>query len=695
MNDQALRDLLASLSLEEKAGQLAQIPLTVCTGSMSDPTGPLMELHLTPEQVPLCGSLICVEPGNAEVFARVIREMTDKHPHHIPPVLMRDMIHGTRTIFPIPLAMGCTFDEQLAERMARVTAAESAPTGVHATFAPMVDVVRDPRWGRVMESPGEAPALCAAMGAAMVRGFRGEGLDKPGTQATCVKHYAAYGLCEAGQEYSPIDVSRAELYNVYLPPFRAALDAGCDMVMSSFEAVDRIPCVCNRWLLRDVLRDWWGSDAMTISDYADVGQLLFHGLCDELKDAAALCLEAGMDMDMMSAAYNRFLPDLVREGRVSEALLDEACLRVLQLKNRLGLFEDPLRGASPEAQAEALARSEHREAALQAALRSCVLLKNEGVLPLKSGVRLALVGDHADERNLLGGWAGDGVPAETECLREALSRDERIVLTSPEEAEVILYAVGEPAAETGEASSKAHPCLTDAQMAEWRRLHALGKPVVAVVFAGRPLMMADALPLCEAMLYAWFPGSMGAEAIRRLIMGDASPSGHLSMTMPRCVGQIPIHHDRLTTARPQSEQRFTNRYLDVPSTPLFPFGFGLSYTDFALEDAALSAPVLRPDGEAAVEVTLRNTGACHGETVVQLYARMKQGSILRPERQLIGWKRVALDAGESLRVSLPVTQDMLALYDARRTLLPPRGDCLLAVGTDSTAPWSLTLRCDA
>lgn len=681
MRNQELLQLLCEMTLEEKAGQLSQIPLSVCSGGLAEPTGPMQEYHLTPEQTALCGSLICDQDPDAAAYARIVREMTEKHPHHIPPILMRDVIHGCRTVFPIPLALGCTFDEGLAEEMGRVSAVESYASGYHATFAPMVDVVRDPRWGRVMESVGESSALCGALGAAMVRGFRGDGLDKPDTMAACAKHYAAYGLCQAGQDYAPVDVGRAEMYNVYLPPFKAALDAGCDMVMPAFVMIDRIPCVCNAWLLKDVLRDRWHSDAMVISDFGDVGQILHHGMADDLKEAAELCLNGGTDMDMMSFAYLNSIPALVEEGKVSLADVDAACLRVLQLKNKLGLFEQPVKNDDPALQEAAYRIPAHKEAALAAALRSCVLMKNEGALPIKAGTKVALVGDHADNRGLLGAWSLDGKTEETETLLEAFRRDGRIQLVPVEEADVILYAAGENQDEIGEGCGKAYPQLTDAQMDELRTLHATGKPVVMLLTCGKPLMLTDVLPCCEALLNIWFPGTMGAEAVRQLVMGDVSPSGHLSMTFPRCVGQIPIHHDKFTTARLYNGGApYSKRYVDEEITPLFPFGFGLSYTSFALADASVSADVLTEDAPVLARVNITNTGDCTGETVVQLYARVKHAHFVRAEKSLIAWKRVSLAPGESKTIELPVTADMLRLYDHNGAAFPLAGQCKLMFG---------------
>ena len=692
MQQHELISLLSQMTLEEKAGQLSQIPLSVCAGGLAEPTGPMMEYHLTPEQTALCGSLICDQDPDAAAYARIVREMTEKHPHHIPPVLMRDVIHGCRTVFPIPLALGCTFDDALAEEMGRVSAAEAAASGYHATFAPMADVVRDPRWGRVMESVGESAALCSAMSAAMVRGFRGDGPDKPDGIAACAKHFAAYGLCQAGQDYSPVDVGRAEMYNVYLPPFKAALDAGCEMVMPAFIMVDRVPCVCNDWLLREVLRDRWHSDAMVISDYGDVGQLRHHGLADDLAEAAELALKGGTDMDMMSFAYLNSIPALVREGKLSVAAVDAACLRVLELKNKLGLFENPVKNDDPAVQTAAYANPAHREAALQSALRACVLMKNEGVLPLKPGTKAALVGDHADNRGLLGAWSLDGKTEETETLMAAFRRDGRVQLVSPEEAEVILYAAGENQEDVGEGCSKAFPMLTEAQMAELRALHATGKPVVLLLTCGRPLILTDVLPQVDALLNIWFPGTMGAEAVRRLVMGDANPSGHLSMTFPRSVGQIPIHHDKQTTGRPYANSApFTQRYVDEQVTPLFPFGFGLSYTSFALADAAVSAPEMTD--EVTARVTVTNTGDAAGETVVQLYARVKHMGITRAEKSLIAWRRVALAPGESKVVELPVTRAMLTLYDQAGRAVPMAGPCKLMFGLNSAELSAVTEVC--
>lgn len=691
MTEQALLELLHSMSLEEKAGQVSQIPLSACVDGIGEPTGPMMQFNLTPEQVVLTGSLICDRPSDTEENARVIREMTEAHPHHIPPVLMRDIIHGFRTVFPIPLAMGSTFDEAGAEEMCRISAKEGWHMNIHCSFAPMVDVVRDPRWGRCMESPGESSVLCGAMGAAMVRGFRGNGVQNPETLATCVKHYAAYGLCQAGMDYAPSDCSRTEMYNVYLPPFKATLDAGCDMVMPSFIGVDRVPCVCNSWLLKDILRDRWGSDAMVISDYADIYQLTIHEIAEDLEEAAEMAINAGLDMDMMSFAYMK-LPELIRAGKVSEEALDQAVLRVLQLKNKLGLFENPVRNDNAGLTQQVMYEPAHRQAALKAAQNSMILLKNDGILPLKAGMKVALAGDMADSRKILGGWAFDGINAETETPLEAFRRESRVELCQPEDADVILFFSGEDEFETGEGGSKTRPWLNTEQMAQLDKLCGLGKPVVAVLFMGRAMILTEVAEKVNGLLNAWFPGTMGAEAIRSILMGDVSPSGRAAMTFPKSLGQVPIHHDKLTACRKNEPwNKYSNRYVDEQNEPLYPFGFGLSYTEFTVDQIQASEQILTGESPVTVSARVTNTGSMASDTVVQLYARVPHSPIIRSVRNLIGWKRITLQPGESSMVFLQVSADMLTVYDVEGKAILPKGKVLLAVGFDSAQEFNLQI----
>ena len=684
MTQPDLKQLLSSMTTQEKALQLCQIDISVFLSDAAAETGPMAACNLPPEKLMEVGSILCGGNVNAAEVAKLQEQIIERSPHHIPLVIMSDVIHGMRTIFPIPLALACTFDPDVTETMAQVSAAEAAASGIHATFAPMADVARDPRWGRCMESAGEAPLLNADMAAAAVRGFRGKSIAARDTLASCVKHFAAYGLVEAGREYAPVDVSHTELFNTYFPPFRAALNAGCDLLMPAFTPVDREPAVMNRWLMHTVLREEWGFDGVVISDWAAPAEMIAHGVAKDKRQAAALCMDAALDMDMMGMVYMGALTSLVDDGAVSMDALDRAVMRVLQLKNKLGLFETPCKNTSAKRQEATCTDPEHRQAALDAAVKSCVLLQNDGVLPLTHGHKIALAGDMADTSALIGGWAAGGRADETPSLRDAFPE-----ACAPEDADIILFAAGEPQDETGEAASKVSPSLTGEQMAELKRLHALGKPIVLLLFCGRPFILTDALPFCSAALVCWFPGSEGAQAIRILLMGDRNPSGHLSMSFPRSVGQIPIHHDSLTTARPklpESDARYVSWYTDSPNTPLFPFGFGLSYTSFSISNPVLSAPEWKPGDTLEIACDVQNTGDRYGETVVQLYLTCEYSPRMHPLRTLAGYRRVGLSPGETRQVALPVTDEALRTFDSQGHAEIPKSRWLVALGEDSTAP---------
>ena len=693
MTNEALLALLHDLSLDEKIAQLCQIDMSTFLADAGSPTGPMLEFNLTREQIVSAGSLICGANADADKFAEIHETIRRESKHGIPPLIMSDVIHGMRTTFPIPLALGSSFDEATAEEMARVSAQEASACGVHVTFSPMLDVCRDPRWGRCMESPGEAPALCGAMGAAMVRGYRGKDLKDKGTMATCAKHYAGYAACEAGRDYAPVDISRTEMYNTYLPPFKETLDAGCDLLMPAFTPMDRVPAAANRWLMKDILRERWGWDGVAITDWSSVGELYMHHMATDAKDASVRCFKAGTDMDMMSFAFFSGLKEAVEDGTVSMAEIDASVLRVLELKNKLGLFEDPNHGANGKEQMAMRGRKEHREAALRAALKSCVLLKNDGVLPLNEDVNVCLAGDHADTHRLLGSWQADGREEETPSLRVRFTEDARIRLVDVDKADVIIYAVGEDQDDVGESASKLNPALTLEQKAELEKLLATGKPVVMVLFCGRPLMIEEEAARCNAVLNAWFPGSEGAMAIKQLLMGDVNPSGHLSMTFPKCVGQIPIHHDQLSTGRPTEPEngRFISVYRDGSNKPLYPFGYGLSYTTFAFSKAAVSSDEMSASTPVTFTVKVANTGKVAGETVVQLYYRGKRVEIMAPLRTLKAWKRISLQPGEETEVSFTVSKEDLRMWDYDGMPVEAAGVYDFFIGESSMAELSASI----
>ena len=436
MTTEELRALIRDMSLQEKIAQVSQIGMESFFANSTEPTGPMRKFHLSREQMLQAGSLIGAF-GIDEQQQQEIRRLVGETKHRIPPLIMCDVIHGMRSIFPIPLGMGASFSEKNTEIMARTSAEEATARGIHVTFAPMADVVRDPRWGRCMESFGESPALCGRMSAAAVRGFHGPDESAPDGLASCVKHFAAYGLVEAGQDYGHVDVSRVEMYNTYLPPFKAALDAGCDMLMPAFTPVDRVPATANRWLIGQVLRQQWAWDGMIITDWGSIDMMLVQAFAESMEEAVEQAFNNTVDMDMMSYAYFSCLEKLIREGKVREEKLDASVLRILELKNRLGLMDDS-RQPQPAPTAEQV--SENRRKTLQAALQSCVLMKNDGVLPLKPGVHLALAGSHADEHGLLGGWHTDGRNEETPSLLDAFRAEKNVTLCKPEEADVILFA---------------------------------------------------------------------------------------------------------------------------------------------------------------------------------------------------------------------------------------------------------------
>ncbi len=690
MTNEALQKLLSSMTLEEKVGQLVQCNAGQFIQNTMGITGPDGELLPAEELNRVMGSVLTFEN------AAQAKALQDQHMaadrNRIPLLLMLDVIHGLRTTYPIPLAMGCGFDDDLTAECADMARKESAACGVHVTFNPMVDTARDPRWGRILETYSEEPLINGRMGAAIVRTTQGENLADPENVACCVKHYAAYGAPEAGRDYNAVEVSERMLRETYLPAYRDCLEAGARLIMPSFNSLNGIPSVANKWLMNRVLREEWGFDGVVISDYSAVAELVNHGIAADMKDATRLAMEAGCDIDMVDNIYFRCLADLVREGTVPEAVVDAAVMRVLQLKNELGLFENPYHGANEEKEKELYLCPDHREIARRAAEETAVLLKNEGVLPLGRDLkRVALIGPFAEEIHLNGFWSRPGAEKDTVMIPEgirALMPDLELVIEKGCGAEIgdtdtsgidravaaaagceaVILTLGEPENDSGEGRSRADLTLPGPQIALARRVIAANPRTAVVLFNGRPLVLTELAEIAPAMLEMWYPGTEAGNALARLLWGEANPCGKLSAGIPRTTGQVPVPYNRTNTGRPKPEPDsrafpFTSCYLDTPNLPLYSFGYGLSYTTFAYESLTLDRNTMTVDTPLQVTVTLRNKGERRGKETVQLYLRDPVASVVRPVQQLIDYRKVELAPGEKTEVTFTVKEKQLRFVD--------------------------------
>lgn len=695
-------ELVERMTLDEKIGQLVQ---QRGGGAVTGPD----KTELSVERLVRegrCGSVFNIK--SFEETERLQRIAVEESRPGIPLLIGADVIHGFRTIFPINLAVAASWDPAAAESLARVSAREASAMGIHWTFSPMCDVSRDPRWGRVSEGAGEDPYLGARVAEAMVRGYQGD-LSDPSSVLACVKHFAAYGAPQAGREYHAVDMSERVFRDSYLPPYRAALDAGAATVMTSFNDLDGVPATANRWLMRNLLRDELGFGGFVVTDYGTIGELKAHGVAGDDAQAAELALRAGVNMDMMSAAYLFHAAELVREGRIPESLIDSLCCEVLAVKFRLGLFDDPFRYQAKERE-KCYYALEHLDAARRVARSSMVLLENRGgVLPLKKGSRIALVGPFADSRwDLIGSWvhfaeAGrtstflDGLRARFGADRvtyargcdphKALEGGISEAVAAAAKSDVVLVALGLKAGESGEAASLASLALPDAQRDLLESLKQTGKPIVVLLVTGRPMELAREAELADALLLTWYPGTMAGEALADVVSGDYNPSGRLPMTFPRTVGQIPIHYDMKSTGRPADESgkpnKYTSRYLDVPNSPQYCFGYGLSYTTFGYSDLRVLTPETAVGGEVRVSVRVTNTGGRDGEEVVQLYVRDLLSGVTRPVRELKGFRKVMLRAGESREVTFTLTPDDLSFWRLDKKWGQEPGDYHVWVGHDS------------
>lgn len=702
---QRVEALLRQMTLDEKVGQLNQLSgKDFSTGPGSDKVRDI-ERDIREGRI---GSMLNIR-GAAET--RRVQALALQSRLHIPLLFGLDVIHGYRTVFPVPLGEAASWDLDAIEESARIAAREASAAGVHWTFAPMVDIGRDPRWGRVMEGAGEDTYLGSRIAAARVRGFQGQKLGGLESVMATAKHFAGYGAAIAGRDYNAVDMSEHQLYETYLPPFKAAADAGVATFMNSFNTLNGIPATGNAMLQRDILKGRWGFKGFVVSDWGSVREMVVHGYANDLPDAAAKAITAGSDMDMESGAYASSLVNLVRSGRVDVALVDDAVRRVLTKKFELGLFDDPYRFSDPAREKAALADPRHRAAARRIAAESMVLLKNDGrVLPLRKDARsIAVIGPLADaRRDLEGGWIVDSNAATMASLVDAVRAHAgpgtrvayaagcdvacrgtdgfAAALDVARAADVVLLAVGESWDMSGEAKSRADIGLPGRQAELFDALKAIGKTPVVVIMAGRPLIFENVAEGANAILYAWHPGSEGGNAIADVLFGDVNPSAKLPMTFPRNMGQIPIGYQQYQTGRPvldNGNSVYRSAYIDSPNTPRYAFGHGLSYTTFAYGDLRLSSTRMAPDGKITLQFTLTNSGRVAGAEVVQLYLRDPVASVVRPVKELKGFQRIVLKPGEHRAVSFTIDRDTLSFFDRKLAWGAEPGTFELMVGSAS------------
>ena len=718
--DAKVAALLKQMTLEEKIGQLNQY------SNSWDLTGPKPQDNRNEKRYDdiangRVGSMLNVNYVKNNRAAQKIAVENSRL--GIPLIFGVDVIHGYKTMFPIPLALASSWDMEIIEKAERVAATEAAAAGIHWTFNPMVDVARDPRWGRVMEGGGEDPYLNSQIGIAKVKGYQGDDLSATNTIAACAKHFAAYGAAIAGREYNSVEVSNSTLYNIYLPPFKACADAGAATFMNAFHTLNGVPCTGNQMLVNDILKGKWNWDGFVISDWGSIGEMVDHGTAENLKECALKGISGKTDMDMESHAYMIHLKELVEEGQVDEELINDSVRRILKVKYQLGLFDDPYKYCDDERQEREILSEEHLQASFEAAQKSIVLLKNENnILPLDKDIKsIAVIGPLAkDDDAALGSWRcqGNGEKAVTvyDAIAKTVSTKTKLYYTEgtkivdenagtrrrnqeikydisgineavkiAKKAEMIIAVVGETAFMSGEAKSRMDINLPGAQKELLIALKKLGKPIVVVLMNGRPLTIPWTAENCEAIIETWFGGNRAGDAIASVLFGDYNPAGKLPMTFPRHVGQIPIFYNELNTGRPilDNPRTFCSKYIDGPNTPLFPFGWGLSYSNFVYSNMKLDKTEMKVDGEITVSIEVKNDSEVDGYEVVQLYIRDFVASISRPIKELKDFQKVLIKAGETKTISFSLTKEDLSYFDNDYNELCEPGNFEVMVGGNS------------
>lgn len=705
MRKEEIKKLVSNMTLEEKIGQVTQIRTSYYNNLNTSGTGTKSKLNISDKQKWMIGTVL--GKLDATMMVEIQKEYLKNNRLGIPLLFMHDIIHGFKTIFPIPLALSCSWDEELVEKTARISAKEGSAAGYQATFSPMVDIVRDPRWGRVIESFGEDTLLNSLFGAAMVRGYQNYDLKKEDTLISCVKHFAAYGSVEGGRDYNTVDVSEYRLRNEYFPPYNEAIKAGARLIMASFNVLNGVPATANKWLLRKILRDEWKFDGAVISDWGAVKELIPHGVAEDSKDAAKLSLKAGIDIEMATTAYFEALPELCKDKDIEE-LLDDAVEKVLLLKNECGLFENPYRGVSKEREKEILLCSDFRKVAREAARKSIVLLKNSGALPLDANRKVSIIGPYANNKSLLGPWSLDGELKDVVTIYQGIknkSLDIEFVETTPfsdideecisrlmnkvKDSDIIILALGEEEEKSGEAGCLSNISLDPSQVKLLDKMRELNKLITVLLVNGRPLDLTNIINKADAILECWFPGTEGGNAIADILVGDYNPSGRLTMSFPNGVGQIPVYYNSLATGRPKellmNESRYKSQYLDIPNEPLFPFGFGLGYSNFEYNELNFSKNKINRDEEIKCSIKVTNKGKYRGVETVQLYMRDKVADTSRPVKELINFKQVEINPNETETVDFIIREKDLRYWNTENKYKSDAGVFEFTIGKDSTS----------
>lgn len=698
--DPKVDSLLRIMTLDEKIGQM------VLFTSDWDVTGPtIKEGYLDDIRSGRCGNIF--NAYTTDYIREIQRVAVEESRLGIPLLFGYDVVHGHKTIFPVPLAESCSWDLDLMRRTASASAAEAAASGLNWTFAPMVDISVDPRWGRVCEGAGEDPFLASLIADARVKGFQGDDLSDPLTVLACVKHFAAYGAPLAGRDYNTVDMSERQFREFYLPPYKAGVDAGALSVMTSFNEYDGVPSTGNAYLIRTLLKKDWGFQGFVVTDYTSINEMVHHGYAASEADAGVKAVNAGVDMDLQGEVYFNYLKGLVGAGFVSMRTIDHAVARILNVKAELGLFDDPYRYCDSAREADVVESQKIRSLSREAARKSMVLLKNDGTLPFDRGDRIAVIGElAASKRDLLGSWKAAGEWDQMKSILDAVREYNGAAnvfyaegckkmgtdrsgfgaaLEAVAQADKVLMVIGEDWDWSGEAASRTDISVPGVQSELLSMIAATGKPVAVVLLNGRPLVLEKENVDADALLEAWYPGTMGADAVTDILFGQYNPSGKLTMTFPRSVGQVPIFYYEKNTGRPiyLPSEKYKSRYLDSPNDPLYPFGYGLSYTTFIYSDLSLSSPKVKKGKTIEATVTVTNTGQVTGEETVQLYIRDLVGSVTRPVKLLKAFQKVAIPPGESRKITFTIDNDMLSFWRQDMTFGVEEGDFKVMVGGSS------------